>query len=132
MNEIWKWAKSVGFNVAKKREKCVEDKDHSKKKHFNQKEDKILANTEHEINGEVWTKSYLKSIGSAGVIHSIRTGKHAKFIMCNIRNMNICKELHEDYFNDSTVYTNLEEKQFSVRCNRIPCNKNPWVWQTMH
>jgi len=117
MNEIWKWAKSVGFNVAIKREKCVEDKDHSKKKRFNQKEDKIFANTEHDINAEVWTKSYLKSIGSAGVIHSICTCKHAKFITCNIRNMNICKELHEDYFNDSTVYTNLEKKQFSVPCH---------------
>jgi hypothetical protein len=37
--------------------------------------------------------------------------------------MNVCKELHEDYFNDSTVYINFEEKQFAIRCNRIPCNR---------
>jgi len=30
--------------------------------------------------------------------------------MFDIQNMNICKESHDDYFNDSTVYTNLKEK----------------------
>ncbi len=83
----------------------------------------MLANTEYERSAESWTNSYLKSIKSSCLIHSIHTGKHDKFIMCNIRNMDICKQLHEDYFNDSTVYINLEEKQFSIRCNRIPCNK---------
>ena len=73
---------------------------------------KVLTNTEHEISAETWTKSYLKSIGSSSVVHSIRTGKHLKFIMYNIRNMDICKELHEDYFNDSTIYINLDEKSF--------------------
>jgi hypothetical protein len=62
-------------------------------------------------------------------IHSVRTRKHAKFIICYIRNMNACRELHEDYFNDSTIYVNLDEKQFSLRCNRIPCNKKRWVWK---
>jgi hypothetical protein len=83
-----------------------------------------LARTEHEICAEVWTKSYLESIESPGVIHSVGTGKHAIFIMCNIRNMNTCKELQEDYFNHSTIYVNQDDKQFSVRCNRIPCNTN--------
>ncbi len=51
--------------------------------------------------------------------------------MCNIRNMNTCKKLHEDYFNDTTIYINLDEKQFSERCTRISCKKNdgyrnPW------
>jgi hypothetical protein len=32
--------------------------------------------------------------------------------MCNIRNMNICKESHEDYFNDCTVYADSKEKVF--------------------
>jgi hypothetical protein len=83
----------------------------------------MLANTEYELSVEIWTKSYLKSIKSSSLIHSIHTGKHDKFIMCNIRNMNIRKELHENYFNNSTVYINFEEKQFSIHCNRIPCNK---------
>jgi hypothetical protein len=88
-----------------------------------QTEHDISPHTEHEISAQIWTKSHIKSIKSPGVIHSIRTGKHAKFIMCNIRNMNTCKELHEDYFNDTTIYINLDEKQFSERCNRISCNK---------
>ncbi len=95
-----------------------------KTKDLNQNEHhEILARTEHEISAEVWAKLYIESIKSSGVIHSVRTGKHAKYIMCNIQNMNICKEVHEDYFNDSTIYVNLDEKQFSVRCNRISCNK---------
>ncbi len=131
MNEFWKWAKLIGFNVQQKRKQYVVDKEDIKKKSLGQNAQKILANTEYEICAEAWTKSYLKTIGSSGVIHSINTGKHAKFIMCNIRNMNTCKELHEDYFNDSTVYINLGERQFSIRCNRIPCNKKAWVWKPM-
>ena len=45
--------------------------------------------------------------------------------------MNICNAVHEDYFNDATVYMNLLEKQFSVRCNRPPCTRKPWKWQRM-
>ncbi len=117
--------------MTKKREKCLEDREDKRKKQLDKKEYRILANTQHEIYAEVSTKSYLKSIGSSGVIHSFHTGKHAKFIMCNVRNMNICKESHENYFYDSTVYINLEEKQFSIRCNGTPCNKRSWVWQPM-
>jgi hypothetical protein len=132
INEIWKWAKLIGFNIKKKTEQCIEDKKNTKKKYLNQNEHHtILARTEHEISAEVWVKLYFESVKSSGVIHSVRTGKHAKFIMCNIRTMNICKEVHKDYFNDSTIYVNLDEKQFSVRCNRIPCNKKRWVWKPM-
>jgi len=103
-----------------------------KRKYLNQNEHhKILARTKHEIFGEVWEKSYLEAIESSGIIHSVRTGKQSKFIMCNVRNMNIYKEAHDDYFNDSTIYLNLDEKQFSVRCNRISCNKIFWVWKPM-
>jgi hypothetical protein len=90
-----------------------------------------LAHTERESQAEGWTKTYLKEIGSSAVIHSINTGKSGRLIMCNVRNMNMCKNVHEDYFNDSTFYINFEEKQFSLRCNRIPCNKKSWVWQSM-
>jgi hypothetical protein len=131
VNQIWKWAKSIGLNVTKRREECAEDRNDKRKKQLNEKSSTISTKTEHEIEGEIWTKLYLKSIGSSGVIHSIRTGKHAKFIMCNIRNMNICKKTHENYFYDSTVYMNLEEKQFSIRCNGTPCTRQPWLWQTM-
>ncbi len=72
--------------MIKKREKSLEDREDKRKKQLDKKEYSILANTEHEIYADVWTKSYLKSIGSSGVIHSIHTGKHAKFIMCNVRN----------------------------------------------
>ncbi len=103
-----------------------------KKRYLNQNEHhKILARTEYEISAEVWAKLYLESIKSTGVVHSVRTGKHAMFIMCNIRNMNICKEVHEDYFDDSTIYVNLDEKQFFVCSNRISCNKKLWVWKPM-
>ena len=57
--------------------------------------------------------------------------KHAKFIMCNIRDMNICKKFHEDYFDDSTIYMNLEENQFSICCDAISGTRQPWLWQTM-
>jgi hypothetical protein len=127
INEIWKWAEFIGFNKKKERDLCVEGKQNKKKKPLSQHEHQSLSRTEHESSVEVWTKSYLKSIGSSGVIHSIKTGKHVGFIMCNIRDMNICRESHEDYFNDDTVYVNLKEKQFSVRCNHIPCNKRSWV-----
>ena len=130
-NEIWKWVKYIGFSIKKERDHLIEDQQNLKKKRLNQSKHKIIALYEHEIYAEVWTKSYLQSIGSSGRIHSINTGKHAKFIMCNIRNMNICTEPHEDYFNDSTVYLNLDEKYFSVRCNHNPCNKKSWVWQPM-
>ncbi len=109
-------------------------------------EGKEITKTKYDSNRtwyftSYWTRNFctnldkiiykIKSIKSPGVIHSIRTGKHAKFIMCNIRNMNTCKKLHEDYFNDTTIYINLDEKQFSERCNRISCKKNdgygnPW------
>ena len=102
-----------------------------RKKELDEKRPKILVDTEDQVYAEIWTKSYLQSIGSSGVIHSIRTGKHAKFIMCNIRDMNICKKFHEDYFYDSTIYMNLEEKQFSIRCNGTSCTRQPWLWQTM-
>ena len=131
INEIWKWTKSIGFNVMKRREQCVEDAHGKRKKEFDEKQPKILVETEHQVYAKIWTKSYLQSIGSSGVIHSIRTGKHAKFIMCNIRNMNICKKFHEDYFYDSTIYMNLEENQFSIRCNGTSCTRQPWLWQTM-
>jgi hypothetical protein len=130
-SEVWKWVQLIGFNLKKKTREYDEDEQNTKKKHIDHNEHKILAKSEPEVRAEVWTKLYLKSIKSSGVIHSIHTGKHVNFIMCNIRNMNMCKELHEDYFNDSTIYINLKEKQFSVRCNRIPCNKKAWVWQLM-
>ncbi|CAF1008747.1 unnamed protein product [Rotaria sordida] len=131
VNGIWKWAKLIGIDMKKEREQSSEDKQDVQKKHLSLNEHKILARSEHEIYAEVWTKTYLNSIGSSGVIHSIKTGKHARLIMCNIRNMNTCKELHEDYINDSTIYVNLKERLFSVRCNHIPCNKRPWVWQPL-
>jgi hypothetical protein len=131
INQIWKWAKTIGYNMTKKRKEFDKDEDDKRKNSFNSNEYKMLANTEYELSAEIWTKSYLKSIKSSGLIHSIHTGKHDQFIMCNIRNMNICKELHEDYFNDSTVYVNFKEKQFSIRCNRIPFNKKNWVWKPM-
>ena len=130
-NKISNWAKSIGLNVTNKREYYLMNNDSKKRKYLNQKEYKVLVNTEYEFCAEAWTKSYLKTIGSPEIIHSVRTGKHIKCIMCNIRNMNICKTLHDDYFNDSTIYINLDEEQFSVRCNRIPCNKNSWLWQPM-
>ena len=131
INEIWKWTKSIGFNVTKRKEQCVEDRNGNRKKELDEKRPKILVDTEDQVYAEIWTKSYLQSIGSSGVIHSIRTGKHAKFIMCNIRDMNICKKFHGDYFYDSTIYMNLEEKQFSIRCNGTSCTRQPWLWQTM-
>ena len=109
----------------------IEDQQNLKRKRSNQNKHKIIALNEHEIYAEVWTNSYLQSIGSSGRIHSINKGKHAKFITCNIRNMNICTEPHEDYFNDSTVDLNFDEKYFSVRCNYNPCNKKSWVPQPM-
>jgi hypothetical protein len=126
INQIWKWAKSIGLNVTKRREQCVEDTNGKRTKQFDEKRPKILADTDHKICAEIWTKLYLQSIGSSGVVHSVRTGKHPKFIMCNIRDMNICKKSHEDYFYDSTIYVNLEEKQFSVRCNGTSCTRQPW------
>lgn len=131
INEIWKWTKSIGFNVTKRREQCVEDTNGKRKKEFDEKRPKTLVHTEHQVYAEIWTKSYLQSIGSSGVIHSIRTGKHAKFIMCNIRDMNICKKYHKDYFYDSTIYMNLEENQFSIRCNGTSCTRQQWLWQIM-
>jgi hypothetical protein len=131
IDKISNWTKSIGFNVTNKREHYLVNNNDRKRKCLDQKKYKVLATTEYEICAKLWTKLYLKAIESSGIIHSVRTGKHAKFIMCNIRNMNICKTLHDDYFNDSTIYINLEEKQFSVRYNRSPCNKNSWLWQSM-
>ena len=131
VDQIWKWAESIGLHHLEIREKFIEDTGKKRIKLSNQEEHKTLANTEHEVCAEIWTKSFLKSTGSSGVIHSIHTGKHPKFIMCNIRYMNACEESHKDYFNDSTIYINLEEKQFSIRTNRIPYNKKTWVWQPM-
>ena len=127
INEIWKWTKSIGFNVTKRNEQCVEDRNGKRKKKLHEKRPKILVDTEDQVYAEIWTKSYLQSIGSSGVIHSIRTGKQAKFIMCNIRGMNICKKFHEDYFYASTIYMNLEEKQFSIRCKETSCTRQPWL-----
>lgn len=131
INQIRQWAKSIGLNVKKRREQWVEDANGETKKWLGEERPKILANSDHEICAAIWTKTYLASIESSAVIHSIRTGKHAKFIMCNIRDMNFCQESHEDYFHDSTVYINLEEKQFSVRCNGTSCTREPWLWKNM-
>jgi len=43
--------------VTKKREKSLEDREDKRKKQLDKKEYIILANTEHEIYVEVWTKS---------------------------------------------------------------------------
>ena len=40
------------------------------------------------------------------------TNNHTKFIMYNIRHMNICEILHDDYFNDSVSYIKLEKNKF--------------------
>lgn len=85
-----------------------------------------------KVYAKMWSQSYLYSIGSSGVIHSVKRGRNDKFIMCNIRNMNTCTAQHEDYFNDSTIYINIKEKEFSVRCNRKPCNKKAWIWHRMN
>jgi len=115
INEIWKWGKLIGFNINNKTEQCVQDKINTKRKYLNRNEyHKILARTEHEITAELWMKFYLNSIESPCIIHSVHTGKHSKFIMCNIRNIDTCKELHEDYLNDSTVYVNLDEKKLFI------------------
>ena len=82
--------------------------------------------TQDQHYAKIWTKTYLSSIASNDVIHSINTGTNGRFIMCNIRNMSNCSAQHEDYFNDSTVYINIKQKEFTVRCNRVPCNKKPW------
>ena len=82
--------------------------------------------TQDQHYAKIWTKTYLSSIASNGVIHSINAGTNGRFIMCNIRNMSNCSARHEDYFNDSTVYINIKQKEFTVRCNRVPCNKKPW------
>jgi hypothetical protein len=133
VGDIWKWANSIGVNMNKKTQKCIEYEHNkeTKKTRASQSIQKSLADSEDKMYVEAWTNSYLKSIGSSGRIHSINTGKHEKFIMCNIRNMDVCHDLHEDYFNDSTIYINLIEKLFSLRCNRIPCNKKSWVWKSM-
>jgi sugar diacid utilization regulator len=61
MNEFWKWAKLIGFNVKQKRKQYVVDKNDIKKKYLSQNKQKLLANTEYEICVEAWTKSYLKN-----------------------------------------------------------------------
>lgn len=91
-----------------------------------------LARTDRELQAEIWTRTYLQAIGSPGVIHSINTGRNGRLILCNVREMNTCNEVHEDYFNDTTVYMNLDEKQSSIRCNRPPCTRKPWKWQRMN
>lgn len=92
----------------------------------------ISTTTDRQIEAERWTRTFLQKMGSSGVIHSTNTGRNGRLIICNVRNMGNCQEIHEDYFNDSTVYMNLVEKQFSVRCNRIPCTRKPWKWEGMN
>jgi hypothetical protein len=133
IEQILKWFYSIGFNKGKELKKHIdsEQKPIHNKYFVDQVVPKRSHYTENEKLAEIWTKEYLKSIGSLGVIKSIRTGRHDKFIMCNLRNMNECHDVHDDYFNDSTVYINFLRNEYSLRCNRVPCNKKPWVWKPM-
>ena len=130
-DNFYEWLELVGFNIAKDRKRYIENEIDARKKPTTEDTKNILARTDRESKAEQWTRNYLKNIESTGIIHSINTGKHGKLILCNIRNMNVCKNSHEDYFNDSTIYINVEEKQFSIRCNRIPCKKKRWIWESM-
>jgi len=127
-----KWEETIVVTDLKRKIQDDNNDENNKKKSFIKNEsDLIIQNCERKNEAEYWLKSYLKKIGSTGVIHSINIGKTQRLILCNVRNLNICKVDHEDYFNDSTFYINLAEKLFPIRCNRIPCNKKPWIWEPM-
>jgi hypothetical protein len=52
INQIWKWAKSIGYNMTKKREECAKDEDDKRKKCFNPNEYNMLTNTKYELSAE--------------------------------------------------------------------------------
>jgi hypothetical protein len=106
-----KWINSIGLNIKMNTEKCI---DHQRKQNIkNLVVIKLLINQQcisktKKLNGTC-TKGYLKSIGSFGIVHSIDTEKYARFIMCNIRIMNECHDMHEDYFKISNIYINFSD-----------------------
>ncbi|CAF4308867.1 unnamed protein product [Rotaria magnacalcarata] len=128
-HSLRRWMKFDRNNTNINDVKCIELKDIENKNAPDIKKNTIMYNVKNgdELYAQTWTESYLTSIGSHGVVHSINTGKNGRFIMCNIRNMNTCTTEHTDYFNDSTVFINIKQKEFAVRCNRIPCNKKSWI-----
>ncbi|CAF1386922.1 unnamed protein product [Rotaria magnacalcarata] len=133
-HSLRRWMKFDRNNTNINDVKCIELKDIENKNAPDIKKNTIMYNVKNgdELYAQTWTESYLTSIGSHGVVHSINTVKNGRFIMCNIRNMNTCTTEHTDYFNDSTVFINIKQKEFAVRCNRIPCNKKSWIWHSMN
>ncbi|CAF5035062.1 unnamed protein product [Rotaria sp. Silwood1] len=132
INDINKWLILAQIHMLENVVECIELEQDIRKYSIDMKKEMFPNRSKDELYAEMWTKSYLNSIGSKGIIHSVNTGKNGRFIMCNIRNMDTCTVMHEDYFNDSTVYNNLKEKEYTLRCNRIPCNKNAWIWHSMN
>lgn len=128
---LYEWMKLVNLKKCATRKRHIDSVSQQNKRTYYQNTKNLNVLSDEESYAEKWVREYLKSIDSPGRIHSINTGRNGRLILCNIRNMNTCKNVHEDYYNDSTIYMNIKEKQFSIRCNRMPCRNNRWIWNSM-
>ncbi|CAF2819120.1 unnamed protein product [Rotaria sp. Silwood2] len=108
IDDLYKWAKSVGFNVRKEKKQYIENQLNTNKKHITGYKKGILARSDHELRAELWTKTYLKTIGSSGVIHSVNTGKYGKLVLL--------KEAQKPNKTFSTIAHQLDCDRRTVSC----------------
>ena len=128
---LYEWMKLVNLKKCSDTKRYVHTVLKNRKRSYRGNITDINVLNDEESYVQKWVKEYLTNIESPGIIHSINTGRNGRLILCNIRNMNTCKNFHEDYYNDSTIYLNIKEKQFSIRCNRVPCKNKRWIWKDM-
>ena len=128
---LYEWMKLLNLEKCGGTKRYIDTVAKEKKRRNDGKITNTYLPNDEQSYVEKWVKEYLTTIESPGTIHSINMGRNGRLVLCNIRNMNTCKNSHEDYYNDSTIYVNVQEKQFSIRCNRIPCRNNGWTWKDM-